>query len=501
MTALLTPDQMGKADKMTIDAGTDSFKLMELAGRAVFDRLITSYSAANHILVFCGPGNNGGDGYIVAELLRQAGRQVVVTSLTDTASLKGDAGLAFRTWRGKITPFHPSLLDEAELVVDALFGAGLDRPVEGPALAMIEAINSSDISVLSVDLPSGVDGRNGKSLGIAVMAEETVTFFRQKPGHLLMPGRGLCGNVTIADIGISDDVLDALNITTFENAPGVWGEHWPGYSPDGHKYMRGHAVVLSGGPLSTGAARLSATAALRVGAGLTSIAGSYDALLIHAAHVTSIMLKEAATPDALESLLTDPRYNAVAAGPGLGLTDKTRAMVEVLLKSGAALTLDADALTIFENDREHLFSTLKSRDKLTILTPHEGEFKRLFGPITGSESKLELTRSAARAASSVVVLKGPDTVIASPDGRAAINGNAPPWLATAGSGDVLTGIITGLRAQGMPAFEAACAGVWLHGEAGNRLGPFLIAEELESGLSELLDEDSDDWNYGGWRET
>lgn len=491
--ALLTPEQMGKADQITIESGTDGFTLMEKAGRAVFDRVIASFPAADHVHVFCGPGNNGGDGYVVAELLRQAGRDVVVSALGDPDKLTGDAALARKTWRKEITPFHPSMLEETDLIIDALFGAGLTRAIEGDAKAIVTAINDSDVAVVSIDLPSGVNGASGKPLGQSVIAEETVTFFRKKPGHLLAPGRDLCGHVNVADIGIEDDVLKDLKITTFENAPGIWSDDWPGYTPTGHKYARGHALILSGGPLSTGAARLSATAALRVGAGVTSLAGSRDALMVHAAHVTAIMLKEVATPQALKDLLEDPRLNALAAGPGLGLTDEARAMIEVLLESGAALTLDADALTLFKDDPDYLFRTLKARDKLTILTPHEGEFKRLFGPLLETDNKLEITRAAAVKSGSVIVLKGADTVIASPDGRAAVNGNAPPWLATAGSGDVLTGIITGLCAQGMPAFEAACAAVWLHGESGNRLGPYLVADDLESGLSEVLDEDSNDW--------
>lgn len=491
--ALLTPEQMAEADALTIKAGTPGFELMENAGRAVFDRVISGYSEAETILVLCGAGNNGGDGYVVAELLRQAGRAVSVCALVTEDALSGDAALARRQWRGAVKPFFPGELDRVDLVVDALFGAGVNRDIEGEAADWISHLNDSSVPVLSIDLPSGICGRTGRILGVAVTAETTVTFFRKKPGHLLNPGVTYCGEVLVEDIGIEDDVLTTLDIETFENAPGLWQSQWPGYSADGHKYGRGHAVIVSGGPLSTGASRLAATAALRIGAGLTSIAGSTDALMVHASHVTAVMLKPAETAIALSNLLSDVRINSVAAGPGLGLDDHAMSLIEALLDSQAALTLDADALTLFSTDPEALFTRLHERDHMSVLTPHTGEFTRLFGPMPPEQNKLYITREAAQRSGSVVVLKGADTVIADPDGRAAINGNAPPWLATAGSGDVLTGMIAGLRAQGMSAFDAACAAVWLHGEAGKNCGPYLIAEELEGGLADVLEEDSHDW--------
>ena len=420
---------------------------MENAGRAVFDRVITSYSDAVTILVLCGGGNNGGDGYVVAELLRQAGREVTVHALTPAEDLTGDAAIARKQWRGGTKDIHPGEIDDFDLIIDALFGAGLSRDIEGDIAELISHLNDSAAPVLAIDLPSGICGRTGRVRGVAVAAEETVTFFRKKPGHLLDPGKSYCGEVTVDDIGIDDDVLDAFDIDTFENAPGLWQSEWPGYAPDGHKYGRGHAVVLTGGPFSTGASRLAAQAALRVGAGLTSIAGQKDALLVHAAHLTAIMLKPTESPSALAELLTDLRMNSVAAGPGLGLDETALAYLNVLLDSEAALTLDADALTIFSADPDWFFTRLHERDQISVLTPHAGEFSRLFGAMDPSMDKLEVAKEAARRSGAVVVLKGADTVIADPDGRAAINGNAPPWLATAGSGDVLTGIIAGSRAR------------------------------------------------------
>lgn len=491
--ALLTPQQMSEADARTIEGGTPGFELMENAGRAVFDRVVTSYSDAVTILVLCGGGNNGGDGFVVAELLRQAGREVSVVAFTPTEDLKGDAAIARKQWRGRLTEFHPGQVEDFDLVVDAIFGAGLSRDIEGDIAEVISILNDSAVPVLSIDLPSGICGRTGRIRGVAVAAEETVTFFRKKPGHLLNPGKSYCGEVSVEEIGIEDDVLENLAIETFENAPGLWQAEWPGYAADGHKYGRGHAVILTGGPLSTGASRLAAGGALRIGAGLTSIAGPKDALMVHAAHVTAIMLKPAETPQDLTHLLADVRINSVAAGPGLGLDEAARAVMDALLNSQTALTLDADALTLFANDPDTLFARLHERDHISVLTPHAGEFTRLFGQMDPAKDKLEIARDAARMSGAVIVLKGADTVVADPDGRAAINGNAPPWLATAGSGDVLTGMIAGLRAQGMSAFDAACAAVWLHGEAGKRCGPYLISEELERGLADVLEEDSHDW--------
>ncbi|MAP94962.1 MAG: bifunctional ADP-dependent NAD(P)H-hydrate dehydratase/NAD(P)H-hydrate epimerase [Ponticaulis sp.] len=484
---------MSEADALTIENGVSGFDLMKTAGRAVFDRLITSFPDAASIHVICGPGNNGGDGYIVAELLRQAGREVKVSSVTPIENLSGDAALAHRHWRGGVVPFHPGELDDVDLIVDALFGAGLSRPVEGEALDWITAINEADVPVLSIDLPSGVNGDTGEAGTLAIAAVETVTFFRKKPGHLLNPGKALCGLITVADIGIADDVFRHLDIDTFENAPGLWQAQWPGYVLDGHKYERGHAIIVSGGEFTTGASRLTASAALRIGAGLTSIAGSADAIRVHAAHLTSVMLKPFETPAELAALLTDKRITAVAAGPGLGLDDTARDKLACILESPPDLVLDADALTLGGEHTDLFLERLSARQSLTVLTPHMGEYARLFGTPAPETLRIDLARSAAERSGAIIVLKGADTIIAEPGGRVAINGNAPPWLATAGSGDVLTGMIAGLRAQGMPAFEAACAGVWLHGEAAKRCGAYLIAEELETGLKQVLEEDSFDW--------
>ena len=434
------------------------------------------------ILVVCGRGNNGGDGFVAAVELAKRGRDVSVMLLCQRETLTGDAALAAAKWTGPILPFDEDAIGEPALIIDAIFGAGLNRPVKGDPRAIIEAINANGAMVLAVDLPSGINGNTGAVMDVAVSAVETVTFFRRKPGHLLMPGRVHCGVVRLIDIGIDDSVLNDIRPMTAENEPELWSGHFPVPKIDGHKYARGHAVVVSGDMASTGAARMAARAALRGGAGLVTVTSPTDALAVHAAALTAVMLKAIDTPEQFENLLSDKRLKTVIIGPGAGIGERTRAFVKVILVAQRSAVFDADALTSFADAPDELFVALKAAtDVKVVLTPHDGEFRRLFSQMDNKhpfKSKLEKVRDAAVRANAVVVLKGPDTVVASPDGRAAIASNAPPWLATAGAGDVLSGIIGAMLAQGVPTFEAACIGVWLHGEAGSEAGPGLIAEDL-----------------------
>ena len=343
--------------------------------------------------------------------------------------------------------------------------------------------------VYAVDLPSGINGTSGAVLGVAVKATHTITFFRKKPGHLLLPGRLHCGTISVADIGIPAAVLDKIAPKTFENVPALWRRHFPVPKHEGHKYDRGHAVVVSGPLWSTGAARLAARGALRAGAGLVTIASPRDALAVNAAASLAVMVRPVDGAAELAKLLSDRRLNALAIGPGVGVGEATCERVLTALAGERAVVLDADAITSFAADPQRLAKALQARSaRATILTPHEGEFSRYFGVLDDkiqALSKLERTRLAAKLVGSVVVLKGADTVVAAPDGRAAIAANAPAYLATAGAGDVLTGMATGLLAQGMPAFEAAAAAVWLHGEAAAAFGPGLIAEDLPEQLPRL----------------
>jgi hydroxyethylthiazole kinase-like uncharacterized protein yjeF len=484
MNELLTPDEMGECDRLTIAGGTAGMALMEKAGRAVADA-VARHPLGTRVVVVAGPGNNGGDGFVAARVLAERGYPVRLMLLGDVAALRGDAAEAARLWARPVEAATPGALAGVGVIVDALFGAGLNRPVEGAARAMIEAMNASGVPIVAVDLPSGINGASGIVMGAAVRARESVTFFRRKLGHVLLPGRAYAGTVRVADIGIADRVLDQVRPQTFANGPALWGHAFPVPRLEGHKYSRGHAVIVSGDLSFTGAARLAARGALRAGAGLVTLASPRAALAVNAAASLAVMVRAADGPDELRALLADARVNAVVLGPGLGVGANTRALVMAALEGERAVVLDADALTSFADEPAALFAAISSRARPVVLTPHQGEFSRLFKETpqdAEKKGKVDAARVAASTSGAVVLLKGADTVVAAPDGCAAINENAPAWLATAGSGDVLAGMIAGLLAQHMPAFEAACAGAWLHGEAGNEAGPGLISEDLPEAL-------------------
>ncbi len=487
MIELLTNAEMAEADRLTIAAGTAGIDLMEAAGRAVAEAVAARHPPGSQVVVVAGPGNNGGDGFVAARVLAERGRRVRLLLLGERHRLKGDAAEAARRWRGVVEPAVPQALAGADVIVDALFGAGLDRPVEGAARAMIEAMNGDGAPIVAVDLASGINGTTGAAMGAAVRAARSVTFFRRKVGHVLLPGRTHCGPVEVADIGIKAEVLTRVRPRAVLNDPALWRARFPLPRADGHKYSRGHAVVVSGGAVTTGAARLAARAALRAGAGLVTIASPREALAIQAAANTAVMVRPVDGAGELATFLSDHRLNAVVLGPGGGVGPHMREQVLAALAGPRAVVLDADALTSFAGERAPaLFAAIAQRkDHPTVLTPHEGEFVRLFSTQLQhfeKSSKLERAMAAAEAAGAVMLLKGPDTVVAHPDGRAAINANAPPWLATAGSGDVLAGFVAGLLAQGMPTFEATAAAVWLHGAAAEAAGMGLISEDLPEAL-------------------
>jgi hydroxyethylthiazole kinase-like uncharacterized protein yjeF len=482
---LLTAAEMSRADQLTIAGGTPGLTLMENAGRSVADEAALMAQPGAPIAVLCGPGNNGGDGFVAARILRERGYAVSLALLGAREQLKGDAAQAALAWNAPISPVSPVFADEAAVVIDALFGAGLARPLDGVAAEVAGALGSGAQQVLAVDVPSGVDGSTGEVRGVAVMAGRTVTFFRRKPGHLLLPGRLHCGLTRVADIGIGPGVLNQIGIRTFANAPALWLDRFPWPRLDSHKYARGHAVIVSGPASKTGAARLAARGALRAGAGLVTLASDEGALAVNAAHVTAIMVRQANDAHALTDLLSDRRFNAVLIGPGAGVDENTRRKALGVLASGAAVVLDADALSVFADNRHDLFAAIEAQERPVVLTPHDGEFARVF-PELSDLPKLERVRTAAGLSRAVVIRKGADTVIAAPDGRAAINANAPPTLATAGTGDVLGGFVTAMLAQHMPAFEAAAAAVWLHGAAASVFGPGLIAEDLPECLPRVL---------------
>lgn len=491
--AVLLVAEMGRADAAAIAAGTSGEALMAAAGAAVADEVRRRFPTGA-VAVLCGPGNNGGDGFVAARLLRDAGRPVRIALLGDRDRLTGDAAAHAARWSGPVAPLATGALDGADVVVDALFGAGLSRPLDGAARDVVREINARPLPCIAVDVPSGVFGDTGQVLGgdqgAAPRCVATVTFFRKKPAHLLLPGRSLCGAVNVAQIGIAPDVLAAIQPGCHENHPALWGARFPWPTPDGHKYRRGHAVVFGGGTM-TGAGRLAARAAARTGAGLVTVAAPSSALPIYALAAHAAVLARLDDAQDFTRLIEDPRRNAVLLGPGAGADTTMRMRVLAALGAGKRCVLDADALTAFADDPGHLCRAVQrgSGDgRNVLLTPHEGEFARLFPDLAKShaEDKLARARAAAARSGATVLLKGNDTVIVAPDGQAAINSNAPPELATAGAGDVLAGIAVGLLAQGFSAFDAGCAAAWLHGEAAAAFGPGLIADDLTECLPAAL---------------
>ncbi|KRE05921.1 hypothetical protein ASE63_06300 [Bosea sp. Root381] len=494
--ALLDVSGMAAADQAAIAAGTPGNLLMERAGRAVADAVCRRAPSGASVLVLCGPGNNGGDGFVAARLLARRGLRVTLALAGERSSLAGDAAAMAQLWTGPIAPLVDARPEAQDIVVDALFGAGLSRPLDGAAAAMAAAVNAAGRPVVAVDVPSGLSGDSGQAVGEVVRAAETVTFFRLKPGHLLQPGRSLCGVITLADIGIAPELIFTGEHppTSFRNAPALWRGHWPAHAVDAHKYRRGAVLVVAGGLAGVGAPRLGARAALRIGAGLVTIACRPEALAAHAARGPDALMQRAvADPEALARLLAEPRLSSVLIGPALGLDGAAGEAVRAVLRTSVPAVLDADALTLLGARVSGLRRRVAQRGAALVLTPHEGEFARLFSgmaTIMDAPSKLERARRAAIRSGAVVVLKGADSVIASPQGRAAINTTGSAALATAGSGDVLGGLIAGLMAQGVPALEAACAAVWLHGRAGEEAGAGLIADDLPEIVPRLLVEAS-----------
>lgn len=508
MTKLLTSAQMRALENGEINAGrVTGLELMERAGQAVVSAVLQHWpdlsetpvqeeggaapvsamptlprsisGKMKRAIVLCGPGNNGGDGYVIARLLHQRGWDVDVRALGDVSKLPGDARANYDRWceLGAVsTDVIGGLVSPCDVLIDALFGTGLTRPVALP-LSKAQADR-----VVAVDIPSGLCSDSGTVIGAEVLqADLTVSFQTAKLGHVLAQGAACCGTLNVADIGLPD----APGGCAVQVDRPAWAQLNKG---QGHKFQHGHALVLSGGAGATGAARLAARAALRVGAGLVTLGVPADAQAEVAAQITAMMMRCVDTPAQLGHLLGDDRINAFCIGPGLGVSLLKGDMIHALLDSRRSIVLDADALTLVAQE-DRLFAALHAR---CVLTPHEGEFARLFpdlaarmrdAPVAGPAfSKVDAVRQAANRAGCVLLLKGPDTVIAAPDGTAAVHSaqydRDAPWLATAGSGDVLSGLITGLMARGVDPFVAACQGAWLHAEAAIQFGPGLIAEDL-----------------------
>lgn len=476
--ALISVAQMRAIDARSAELGVATRTLMENAGRAVAAEIVARH-APQPVLVLCGPGGNGGDGFVVARVLAEQGWPVRVALHGEAARLAGDAADAARSCPVAIEPLDVHAPVEDMLVVDALYGAGLTRPLD----ALCADLAARARRVVSIDVPSGLEGDGAPPAGATFTAEFTVTFVRKKPAHVLEPGRTLCGAVVCADIGAPEQAVIETGVTAYENDPALWALPWP--SATTHKHARGRVAVMAGAAgmsLTDGAVRLAARAAQRAGAGWVSVYTSPEKIAAYAHEPAALVVRDAS---AGARALAD--YDAVVFGPGAGRASSTAALAREIAAGPAAVVLDADALSSCADDPEALFAALAAgAEPRAVLTPHAGEFARLFSDIlTGS--KLDRARTAARRAGVVVLLKGADTVIAAPDGRAIINTHATPWLASAGTGDVLAGLIAALLAQGLAPFDAAAAAAWLHGEAGLRCGPGLIADDLPAVLPAVLD--------------
>lgn len=481
---LLTNAESRKADMAAVEAGRSLAALMEAAGRAVAEVAWLQFRP-RRVLVLAGPGNNGGDAYVAADHLRRMGVAVTITSLAAAGRESAEAGAARERVEDLPQLSPEELLAESagpeawDLVIDGLFGAGLSRPLAGPAAALVRWANDRACRRLAIDIPSGVQGDDGAVLGEAIRADVTVTFFRRKRGHLLMPGRSYCGRIAIAEIGIPDTVLADIAPRVIANDPGWWQAFWPRWPLTVHKYARGSLLVIGGRPPTLGAARLAARAGLRVGAGIVTLATPREAWAVQAAALETVLVAPFDHADELADRLSDPRLKAVVFGPGAGRDEWTRRLVTLLRARPRPTVLDADALSAFASRPEDLFALL---DEDVVLTPHEGEFARLFPDLATGGSKIARAQEAARRAGAVVLLKGADTVIAHPGGTAVVDAADCPQLATGGSGDILSGLIGGLMAQGLPAMLAATIGQWLLKTAAGHFGRGMIASDLLAAL-------------------
>lgn len=481
-TAILATADSAVCDHFAIENGVEVQTLMDRAGRAVANAIRARWAPVP-VLVLAGPGNNGGDGLVAARVLREAGWPVRVMLLAAREGLSTDAARALDGWGGPVESPASGFLGDAALVIDALFGAGLSRPVEGSAADWLVRIRDSGLPVVSVDLPSGINGDARPLAGPHLPADLTITFHCRKLAHLVEPFAEMCGETVCVDIGIPDGWEARVTPVARE----VDNPDWKPVEPSGylslHKHARGRVAVFSGGSQSSGAGRLAAAGALRAGAGVVTLCTPPSASLVNAAHLTAIMLARWGSDDQIGEVLTGLRAEAAVLGPALGVGPATRKAVLGALVADVPLVLDADALTSFADDADSLVDQLHDR---CVLTPHHGEFSRLFGEGRPNWNKLEQAQAAAERCGCTVLLKGPATIIATPGLTPWINRHACRWLATAGSGDVLAGIIAAGLAAGMSPHDAAAGATWLHGDAALRQGAGMTAEDLPDALSGAL---------------
>lgn len=483
-----TATQAKQCDELAITQfDMEGKTLLENAGDQVAEVLLQQFQPCP-TLILCGPGNNGGDGYVVANHLRTAGFEV--TLLQFGAPKNGSAAeMIAKEWQGKAIAFDEkkaiSLLKSYDLYVDAIFGTGLSRTLPEPLLRFIQALNQVKAPIISIDIPTGVDAETGQLHGGAIKATHTVTFTTRKVGHMLFPGRAYAGEVIVKNIGLPEKLLTTVVPYIFRNIPDLWQSKLPlkkaAKQLTMHKHQHGKLMVASDAESMTGATRLAALGAARTGVGIVHLAVPEATAMVYTLTQASWIIHKNEKAETLRELLKQVKPEAVLVGPGFGLDSQIHHYIEIMLKSRIACVLDADALTAYAGQAEELGNLVKGP---LIITPHEGEFARLFPNLKGS--KIERAGEAAHILNGIVVLKGADTVIAAPSKLTVINDNAPWWLATAGSGDILAGMIAGFLAQGMPAFDAACAATWIHSEAANAFGPGMIAEDILPQLPKIL---------------
>jgi NAD(P)H-hydrate epimerase len=478
--ALLDAASARALDAAAIAAGTPAAELMERAGAATAAAIAARWQPMS-VLVLAGPGNNGGDGYVVARCLRESGWPVRVAAFGDASKLSGPAAIAAGRWAGPVEAAGPDCLAGAGLVVDALFGTGLSRALEGQVKATVERLNGLCLPVAAVDIPSGIDSDTGAILGAAVRADLTVTFFRRKPGHLLLPGRDLAGEIVTDELGVDPAIYAAIPVDLFANAPGLWADAFPWPTAQSQKYTRGHALIL-GGTRMTGAARLAAHAAQRIGAGLVTVAADPSVVALYAAWRADLLISPLATDDDFGGLLDDKRISGVLLGPGAGADARLKQSMTAALEAQTRLVLDADSFTILADRSNGLLDRLHAN---VLSTPHEGEFARVFYPPV---PRLGSAIRAAHETGATILLKGSDTIVAGPNGKAVINSGAPPDLATGGSGDVLAGLAVGLAANRLPPMLSAIISCWIHARAASLFGPGLIAGDIANLVPDVLKE-------------
>jgi NAD(P)H-hydrate epimerase len=479
---------MRHADHLTIESGVSGFDLMLSAGQAVANMAHEKWPDLT-VIILCGGGNNGGDGLVAGKFLHDMGADVRVFTLKSSLLQKGDAKKASGFWDGKTEKLKNLIkandLSDNVLIIDALFGIGFCGRLNSDVSVALDFVKHKGWPVLAIDVPSGIDGDALTIDPHTLRVVATVTFFRKKICHVLMPTMAQCGEISVHDIGISGDVIGDFDIELYENTPFVWKDRIPQKTSRDHKYNHGHCVIL-GGAKMTGAARMAANAAMRIGAGACSIvapdkesAHIYQEAEPHLM-VESLSLEKAGT---FEKHIQDERRNAVLIGPGAGLEDITNLKAAILktLESDKAVILDADALSCFEDEPQTLLQAMTAK---TIITPHEGEFKRLFPALEGA--RLDRVRQAITMTKAVIVLKGADTLIAQNNQPVFVNTHASPHLATAGAGDVLAGMICGLSARRMSAFDGARAACWIHGEASLQCGAGLVAPDLIDEIPAIL---------------